>query len=651
MTERTEPATFDESDFKDSDIPHESIIPFSPHTEYDEGEDFAPSSSSAEAQAAALAQLQAKAPELQKAAVEKNPYYNYVSTAVSVPEYISEIPKRRSNRLLTKGDNIALNLSGDRRKRLLEAYRGASKEKSPYLVNARKPKAEPLTYDEKLALGEKKRKEVLDRLQKYFPGEDPSTLLYQARRANALDLKAQREANKAKKPKKEPTEDEKKLILAHMKKPNIMTDPRYNPALLAYQGKSYIPTSYAKDWKKFVPQTMPSDEYDRMVDNFSEMVGVANMRPEFDKRLLTKKSAEKVYGKDGKTHIYTLLDMDDDPNTPGILKITRKGYATKEGKIIIPPRVVAIGGYKIPDATAHQTEKLLKNIAYYDNVPDAKARKALKFGKFLEETVPFKGIIAEKKANMKSTGLTQVTKYVKDYLQRNDYQVPSNGSSVYITLCTIDNGNNYTYHLVYTVNSVVWNTIIARFTKFFAYHFVFPRVNQTLDELKIMDESVANNDRIKAFQSLTLHKIPDILNPQWNKMFMDPAVENAVLRDPNIQEAIAQICSQKKTQLALDEHLYNFATRILTIICKYTMNINPTLVNMILMGVGQDPSAYVVTFTRKTWVENIEKELGAGKLIAQPMTPIKKETVVEKAAIEYTGKEYIDPNYVPPRLL
>ena len=297
-------------------------------------------------------------------------------------------------------------------------------------------------------------------------------------------------------------------------------------------------------------------------------------------------------------------------------------------------------------------------MAYYDQVPDAKARKALKFGAFLEKTAPFAGIISEKKANMKSTGLTLITRYVNDYLHRSGYEEPSHGNPAYIMLALRKNDGRYENKIIYSVNSVAWKTVVARFTKLFAYFYVFPLVKEALQQIQANllakgehDLAFENSARIKAFNEFVYDKdnTPP-MEENWNTTFIYPPLENAILRDPYIQTTISNMCSSKKQDM-MDNYLYKNRVKILTIVCAYMMNINPLLIGSVCRISPQKIIDSIASdHIRFVFYDNylvVRKLLLEGKTFDQPMTPLKQETIVERCGIVYKGKdsEYVDPNY------
>ena len=148
-----------------------------------------------------------------------------------------------------------------------------------------------------------------------------------------------------------------------------------------------------------------------MAKDFAEMVGVLQMRPKLDRRLLTIPSAKEVFGRNANKYEFSYEDMDNDPNTPATLLITKKAEMDEKGNVI-PERLIAAGGYRIPFATAKQTEALMKDQHYYMKNPTSKQRKETKRDAFLYEKSKFADVY-NKARPVRNTGLKLVVNFIK----------------------------------------------------------------------------------------------------------------------------------------------------------------------------------------------------------------------------------------------
>ena len=115
-------------------------------------------------------------------------------------------------------------------------------------------------------------------------------------------------------PQRQLTEVGKALRRANARKPAIPTRESLYPLTTRFAGNDTSATVENQNWINYTPQTLPDEQYERMMKNLGEIVGVAHARPQFDPRLLTKESAQEIYGTDGYDYYYD--DMDADPLTP-----------------------------------------------------------------------------------------------------------------------------------------------------------------------------------------------------------------------------------------------------------------------------------------------------------------------------------------------
>ena len=483
-------------------------------------------------------------------------------------------------------------------------------------------------------------------------GDDYKKFLSNVRSARRWQLA---QDNKDKPPKY--TEREKQLRKYHAVKPNVITNDKLIDQLYDedIRGKAYQTDS---KWIGYTPQTLNDEDYDEMVNNFSEMVGVAHMRPEFDRRLLTAESAQQVYGPG---YDYEMLDMDNDPNTPGTLRITRQSYRDAAGNTI-PRRVVAIGGYKIPNATTGQSERLLKNMMYYSKYPTTAARRETSYSDYLAETQPFISIALAKQAKREKNpiGFDLVTKKVKEYLDSVRFTAPNAGESRYAAVVhnarTADGQAVHNIIQYYRFTIVSYNTLVSRLAQLLAYAVVFPKAKKYL--------TANTSNTVNAFLDLVETPTGTANKIAWNTLkdlFIHPELERKILRDSNVQEAIEKSI---KDLVATDYIV--IMRRLINFVIFYMMNCNLGAIVSYLTGRSISAPANV---TRNTEVVNfilnngvrvslmdaantstIENQINLGQAACHVITPIKQDILVEERDIQYIAKEpYYVRSTAPPQ--
>ena len=545
------------------------------------------------------------------------------------PAGLSAIPKKKRAKRDTPGAIKPVTdeeraefplLAGERSNLLVHKY------KAPQIISPQQ------RINNAKAARERLKNEKIARFKTAHPDFDQDQLLQRIKEITAANARYRKQNNLV--DHKEYTDEEKLLRKWHSKKPNVMTNPKYKELLNKYRGTTY--KAEHTNWVGRTPQTMEDEEYNRMIQQFAEMVGVAHARPKYDPKLLTKQSAREVYGDDG--YVYEELDMDDDINTPATLKITRSAYRDANGDIV-PERVIAIGGYKIPDATASQTEQLLKNIDYYGTV-DKQGRKTTKLNDYLHSRDPFKTIHEEKMAKNRS-GFKLIVTFIKDWLAtKMDVSAPAKDNPTFISL-----ENSATkVAIVYKVNSVVWNTLMVRMAQLFAYNYVFPLAKREF--------AVVNTDpKIMAFLELIPNQTStDYEN--WESKFIFPPLESAILRSKSIQDAIASTTE-------LGGHMYE----IIDAVCRYFMNFNFNAVASMIYG--KDIKAKVKEISKDAinalilegglmfeFIQNAEEatyidQINAGQIPMFTMTAVQEKTIVDRFKVKYVGADsaYIEPGY------
>ena len=552
------------------------------------------------------------------------------------PAGLSAIPKKKRARKGTVGaikpvttDEILEFplLRGERSNLLVHKY------KAPTVISPQQ------RIDNAKAARQRLLNDKLARFKAAHPDFDQDQLLQRIREVSAANSRYRKQNNLVNR--KEYTDEEKLLRKWHSRKPNVMTNPKYKELLNKYRGTSY--NAEHTNWVGRTPQTMDDAEYNQMIQQFAEMVGVAHARPKYDPKLLTKASAREIYGDEG--YVYEELDMDDDVNTPATLKITRSAYRDANGDIV-PERVIAIGGYKIPDATASQTEQLLKNIDYYGTV-DKAGRKTTKLNDYLHSRDPFKTIHEEKMAKNRS-GFKLISQFIRDWLAAHDISTPAKDNPTFISL----ENNVKEMYFVYKINSVVWNTLMVRMSQLFAYNYVFPLAKV------VLGNNVSFDAKIMAFRDLISNETStDYEN--WESKFIFPPLESAILRSKDIQEAIAAVLSDPATTAEFASHI----SEIVDIVCRYFMNFN---FNAIASRVyGSEIKAKVKEISKTAinslilegglmfeFVKNADEaeyinQINAGQIPLFTMTAVQEKTVIDRFHVSYKGasSEYIEEGY------
>ena len=543
---------------------------------------------------------------------------------------------------------------------MVNLYRGPDLKPvgSPYLLQPLKKKQHTSLlgkYKKRL----EERQARVGRFREAYPDATDQQLKGLILQAQAYNSRAklldQLENPKPQRPKKQYTDEELLLRRWHSTKPSTLTNINYTPVLHKYRGDPYVPEHL--DWRGTTPQTMKTAEYDKMVKDFSEMVGVANFRPEFDPRLLTEASARQLYGDEG--YVYETLDMDTDYNTPGVLKITRLGYVDEDTGRSVPDRVIAIGGYKIPNASQEQTRRLVEDIAYYDQYPKAKDRREVHKSDFLKRVNPFKKVYEEKLEKVKHNGFKLISVRIADYLKANGISAPTTGDSAYICLVNRSSGElkfgeGDKIILAYQINPVTWNTIISRLAKLFAYYWVFPSIKPDI-EAEVTSAENPGHKEWAAFAEYIANPY-DAATKTWTNMFIYPPLEAVILRDRAIQESIKRIMNERSV---VENVLDTMLGSLMRIVCKYMMNINLPLISLSIYNAVRTKSAgeslqkYIhslignrdfvfVPDTHKLTVEQFIQAYNAMHV----MTPI-KSAIIKDNYIKYLGEDskYIHPDY------
>ena len=361
-------------------------------------------------------------------------------------------------------------------------------------------------------------------------------------------------------PQRQLTEVGKALRRANARKPAIPTRESLYPLTTRFAGNDTSATVENQNWINYTPQTLPDEQYERMMKNLGEIVGVAHARPQFDPRLLTKESAQEIYGTDGYDYYYD--DMDADPLTPATLRIVRKAYTTPRG-VQVPARTVAVGGYRVPDASSANTERLLTQMAYYSDKPTKAARKTTKLSAYKAANP---AIFGEKK--IKITGYKQIIRYLYSMLDAYYRTVglhvnePSAGNPGYIVignplaesssssseqiLFNVDTTGTFAPIeplVLYEINAIAFRTIMSNVAMLFGYYYFFPTAATILQSLPANKKTPKVNAAIELFTHPDIdisNGLIDAYSTSWEILLLYPKLETSILNDATVQEAIGK---------------------------------------------------------------------------------------------------------------
>ena len=174
--------------------------------------------------------------------------------------------------------------------------------------------------------------------------------------------------------------DRKALRNVKRRLPASITRPELLGILRDMQGTKYDAASFADKYGidpartgRSLSTLTPSDRKD-VIARFMELVGVLNVKPVYDPRLLTADSAEEVYNPDD----YNIEELDLDSNilTPAAVVVTTKfDRETRGGEVIPAGTVVAVGGYRLVEGSESTSRKRLQDMEYYKAYPTKAERK------------------------------------------------------------------------------------------------------------------------------------------------------------------------------------------------------------------------------------------------------------------------------------
>ena len=509
---------------------------------------------------------------------------------------------------------------------------------NPYLVHKKRPK-------------NFRKNQLLEVMRQHYPGEDAEQKLKDARKARNKLLKLEPPPGYVPRPKPVYTEEEEMLRRRHRLKPSVMTKPPFMDLLRRADIRGEFfgdDTLQNPDWKDKTPQRMQPTEYEHMARDFAEMVGLAGFRPEYDRRLLTEASARAAFKENANDYTYTLEDMDDDPNTPGTLLIRDKNN-----------RLIAAGGYRLPNASAGQTERLVKDIHYYGSNPTPAERRAFSKSAFLAAN-PY----LYPKSPLKMLG--PVVNFITDKLRVNDIEAPSRDNPCYILL--IDKrAQPFVPRVLYKVSPIAWNCIIKFISKLFLYYYVFPlfqdsenKAVQAVNAFKldaIIENSALFDDSAQIMNMRNRPLFKMWVAWQWGALF-SPDVENAILRDKEVQAEIKRILNVLTTNT--NRVMLDRITHILNVVCVHMCRINYPVINNFFGDDAHANTSPLSNFLR--WIaeeqcmffrfatqdelENYETLESTNRIITLSITTIKEEEVMAIHHVQFAD----DSRYYEPKL-
>ena len=480
--------------------------------------------------------------------------------------------------------------------------------------------------------------------------------------------------------KKARTLEEMALREIHERKPNVMVQPLYNDILKKMRGVDTHENLANQDWLGYTPQTLLKSDpkrYNKMAKDFAEMVGVLQMRPKMDRRLLTIPSAKEVFGRNANKYEFSYEDMDNDPNTPATLLITKKAEMDEKGNVI-PARLIAAGGYRIPFATAKQTEALMKDQHYYMKNPTSKQRKETKRDAFLYEKSKFADVY-NKARPVRNTGLKLVVNFIKAAL-KNFFGVEEPKKSGVPFLVNVGGEvvdslglgtTKVDQAFVYDLSPIAFNSYVKHMAELFTYYYLFPALVNIPPKA---DES----EGYKALRALyngrgVVHKwakagdIPMDINPNnrlvywmmnaWRKdCYFHPRLETAILACPDVQKAIAYALNVIDNAgpddknaipiLGLQTGLVAISRAVLAVMMNNNLGFLAKMfgvsdLNAFMLAVATNK--IIMTPIPTQDVQDVLGRIATGALISLPITPL------SNAKLPITLRA--TPQYIDPSLL
>ena len=506
-----------------------------------------------------------------------------------------------------------------------------------------------------------RKEELLSLMKTRYPAENAEDQLRKARKAQALIRKTSR-------PKKQLSADEKTLLEWHRQKPNRMVKPEYISVLKDMRGVNTSGDIKHKNWLGAVPQTLEDAEYNSMAQDFAEMIGVAQMRPRYDKRLLTEPSARAAFGKRADDYTYTAEDMDNDPNTPATMIIRDKKHGNK---------IIAAGGYRIPNATPGQTEQLMKDMHYYSENPTAKLRSEKSRNVFMYVD---KNDIYGKSRRVKTW--TKITDFITTVLKRADITAPERKSPSYIVFRhpykNQEGKLQWHYVTCFVLSPISWNGVIRNIAKLFAYYYIFPIIAN--GQHPTVSRAVSALVELCAHQTIEHQDIaldaglPDNANAKlrhkmmygWqNDVFIEPDLEASIMKDPTVRMYIIQVLNTFASSQQNVAYAFNVINNLLQTVCVHMARINPaTIFRFPALAdkfKGLDPLKRLekfitagfceFTFVKNAEEETIEEVITRGLLPSAPLTIFGEDKYMTQGGAMYLGldSKYVEAGYVPRR--
>ena len=232
--------------------------------------------------------------------------------------------------------------------------------------------------------------------------------------------------------------------------------------------------------------------------------------------------------------------------------------------------------------------------------------------------------------------------FVSDYLEvSGGVDPPSKGKPALILLRKQDKMDAATT-IVYTVNSVVWNTLLKRMAQLFAYNYVFPLAKTQIPNFNVKTD---------AFHKLMPDNVSEDLD-NWETKFIYPPLEAAILRSSEVQNGIAAILNAPATAAKLGDVFRD----LVSFTCAYFMNFNFNAVavfitNQRFPAITKDAiratlggAGLIFAFVTKSSIDKYINYIQTGKLASLNMTALAEKTLIERYGVVYKGanSEYVE---------
>ena len=371
-------------------------------------------------------------------------------------------------------------------------------------------------------------------------------------------------------------------------------------------------------WIGRTPQTMSAEERHKAMMAFAALVGVLNVQPKFDARLLSVESAKQIYNDED--YNVVAYDLDDNVLTPGTVIITTKFDTTDfDGNYIPAGQIIAIGGYKLANPSGSASEARMKKMMYYSQNPKRKDRKNVTFKDWMN---------ADEQAGLRKPksapkGMRIVTEHIRSILETLSYGLMPTRMRVgdkyierpaFMAFASRGSGEseNLTIIVCYRVSSIVMNTIISRVAELYFNLLVAPLLYQqltkspefattttTASSAAASEENVADvlEEFVRACEENVSFKIgADVYNLNlkqpvvaiaptaklslgqiiafgWRASYFHPSALTKFLSHPVLKQYIESAVNDITKEMGADKES-EFVSFIMNIVLMHTMNSN-----------------------------------------------------------------------------